>query len=259
VSDAGPSERKTWDAGAYDASHAYVFTLAADLLEMLNPAPGERILDVGCGTGHLTAKIANSGATVVGIDSSPEMVGRARATYPHLDVRVGDVTALELDGPPFDAVFSNAVLHWVPRADEAAACMYRALRPGGRFVAEFGGAGNVRRVSAAIDAGLAAVGAPPLGSLSTWYFPTIREYAAVLERAGFEVTFARLFDRPTPVEGGLRSWVEMFGSAMLRVVGEGRREAFFAAVEGAAPPELFRDGTCYVDYRRLRVNARRPD
>jgi len=186
------------------------------------------------------------------------MVARAKATYPHLDLRVGDVTALALDDPPFDAVFSNAVLHWVKDADAAAAGMFRALRPGGRLAIEMGGAGNIRAVAAAISAGLAAVGAPPFESLNPWYFPTIAQYAAVLERAGFEVTFARLFDRPTPVEGGIRSWVEMFGSTFFRVVPEQRREQFLAAVEAAAPPQQFREGTCYADYRRLRVNARRP-
>src|SRR5688572_18329527 len=146
----------TWDANTYDAGHAYVFTLAADLIDVLAPAPGERILDVGCGTAHLTAKIANAGATVVGIDASADMVARARATYPHLDLRVADVTVLEVDAP-FDAVFSNATLHCVRDAHAAAASMFRTLRLGGRFVAEFGGSGNIAAVSGAIAAGLAAV------------------------------------------------------------------------------------------------------
>jgi trans-aconitate methyltransferase len=248
---------KSWDATTYDAAHAYVFTLAADLVDVLAPAPGERILDVGCGTGHLTARIANAGATLIGIDSSADMVARAKANYPTLDFRLADVTALEVDAP-FDAVFSNATLHWVPRADAAAQGIFRALRPGGRFVAEFGGAGNVAAVSRAIAAALTAVAAPSFESLDPWYFPTIGQYAAVLERAGFEVTFARLFDRPTPVDGGLRSWIEMFGSAFLTAVPADRREAFFAAAESAASPSLFRDGQCHADYRRLRINARRP-
>jgi trans-aconitate methyltransferase len=249
---------KSWDATTYDAAHAYVFTLAADLLDLLLPAPGERILAVGCGTGHLTAKIAAAGATVVGIDASADMVAQARANYPRLDFRVADVTALDLGEPPFDAVFSNAVLHWVTRADAAAQGMFRALRPGGRLVAEFGGSGNVRQMSDAIAAGLAAVGAPAFETLSPWYFPTVGQYAAVLDRAGFEVAFARLFDRPTAVEGGVRSWVEMFGTNFLNAVPPHRREEFMTHVERAAPPTLFRDGACYADYRRLRVNARRP-
>ena len=249
---------KSWDAPTYDAAHAYVFTLAADLLDLLAPAPGERILDVGCGTGHLTAKIARAGATVVGVDSSADMIAQARANYPHIDFRVADVTALGLSDAPFDAVFSNAVLHWVPNADAAAQNIFRALRPGGRFVAEFGGAGNVQQLCSAIASGLAAVGAPAFESLSPWYYPSIPRYAAVLDRAGFEVVFARLFDRPTPVEGGVRSWVEMFGSSFLNAIPPHRREEFLAHVERAAAPALIRDGTCYADYRRLRINARRP-
>jgi len=249
---------KSWDATTYDAAHAYVFTLAADLLDLLAPAPGERILDVGCGTGHLTAKISHAGATVVGVDASADMIAQARANYPHIDFRVADVTALALDDAQFDAVFSNAVLHWVPNADAAANGIFRALRPGGRFVAEFGGAGNVMQVCRAIAAGLAAVGGPSFESLSPWYYPSIAQYAAVLDRAGFEVVFARLFDRPTPVDGGIRGWVEMFGSSFLNAVPLQRRDEFLTHVERAVEASLVKDGTCYADYRRLRINARRP-
>lgn len=249
---------KSWDAPTYDAAHAYVFTLAADLLDLLAPAPGERILDVGCGTGHLTAKIARAGAIVVGVDSSADMIAQARANYPTIDFRVADVTSLVLTDAPFDAVFSNAVLHWVPRADDAAQSVFRALRPGGRFVAEFGGAGNVQQLCAAIAAGLAAVGASSFESLSPWYYPSIAQYAAVLDRAGFEVVFARLFDRPTPVEGGVRSWVEMFGTTFLGAIPPHRHDEFLAHVERAGAALVRDDGTCYADYRRLRINARRP-
>src|SRR5947208_1190213 len=149
----------TWDADHYDKSHSYVWTLAADLIELLAPQAGERVLDLGCGTGHLTVKIAERGARVVGIDASAEMVRQARENYPGLEFRVGDATSFEVDDG-FDAVFSNATLHWVKDASAAAGRIARALRSGGRFVAEFGGKGNVREVSRAIAAGLAEVGAP---------------------------------------------------------------------------------------------------
>jgi trans-aconitate methyltransferase len=246
----------TWDANHYDASHSYVWTLAADLIELLAPAPGERVLDLGCGTGHLTAKIVERGASVVGIDASTEMVRQARENYPGIEFRVGDATSFEL-AEPFDAVFSNATLHWVKDAGAAAGRIAGTLRPGGRFVAEFGGAGNVRETCRAIAAGLAAVGAPAFEALSPWYFPGIAEYSAVLERAGLEVTFATLFDRPTAVEAGLRSWVEMYGTTFLNAVGEAKREAFMEAVEAAGRGALFKDGKCVADYRRLRVVARR--
>jgi trans-aconitate methyltransferase len=245
----------TWDANHYDAAHSYVWTLAADLIELLAPRAGERVLDLGCGTGHLTAKIAGRGASVVGIDASAEMVRQARANYPGLEFRVGDATSFEVE-KPVDAVFSNATLHWVTDAGAAAGRIARALRPGGRFVAEFGGAGNVREVSRAIAAGLVAVGAPAFETLSPWYFPGIAEYAAVLEGAGLEVTFATLFDRPTVVEAGLRSWVEMYGTMFLEAVGEAKREAFLGAVEAAGRGALFKEGRWVADYRRLRVLAR---
>ncbi|MDB5322498.1 MAG: Methyltransferase type 11 [Phycisphaerales bacterium] len=246
----------SWDANHYDAAHSYVWTLAADLIELLAPQRGERVLDLGCGTGHLTAKIAERGAVVVGIDASAEMVRQAQENYPGLSFRVGDATSFEVD-EPVDAVFSNATLHWVKDARGAAGRIVRALRPGGRLVAEFGGKGNVREVCRAIAAGLEAVGAPSFESLSPWYFPSIVEYAAVLEGAGLEVTFATLFDRPTLVEAGLRSWVEMYGTTFLAAVGEQKREAFLDAVEEAARGALFKEGKWVADYRRLRVAARR--
>jgi len=244
----------TWDAKDYDSAHSYVWRLGEGVVELLAPRAGERVLDVGCGTGHLTARIAESGAIVEGIDASAEMVAAARANYPALAFRVADATTFEVERP-VDAVFSNATLHWVRDADAVAGRIARALRRGGRFVAEFGGAGNAREVSRAIAAGLAAVGAPAFETLSPWYFPTIAAYAGVLERAGLEVTFATLFDRPTTVEAGIRSWVEMYGGMFLGAVGAGRREDFLAAVEEAGRGTLFREGKWVVDYRRIRVVA----
>jgi trans-aconitate methyltransferase len=249
---------KTWDASAYDQGHSYVWKKAADLIELLDPRPGERVLDVGCGTGHLTAQIAGRGAVVVGMDASVEMIGRARAQHGGAGIEffVGDVTSFRVDRA-FDAVFSNATLHWVPRAAEAARHIFDALRPGGRFVAEFGGSGNVQKICRAIDQGLGAVGASTFEELCAWYFPSIAEYSGVLEGAGFEVTMASLFDRPTEVEGGMRAWVEMFGSTFLDAIPAEKRESFFGHVERAAR-DLERDGKWYADYRRLRVVAVRP-
>jgi len=247
----------TWDANHYDAAHSYVWTLAADLIDLLAPQPGERILDLGCGTGHLTAKIAQRGASVVGIDASAEMVRQARENYPAIDFRMGDATTFQVDAP-FDAVFSNATLHWVKDAHPAAERIAAALRRGGgRLVAEFGGNGNVRQVCGAIAAGLVAVGGSPFQSLSPWYFPGISEYAAVLERAGLEATSATLFDRPTVVEAGLRNWIEMYGTMFLAAVEDAKREAFLEAVENAGRAMLFKEGKWVVDYRRLRIVAQR--
>jgi trans-aconitate methyltransferase len=244
---------QSWDAGLYDGRHAFVWRHGAALVEVLAPQPGERVLDLGCGTGHLTAAIAAAGAHVVGLDHSADMLAQARHAYPHLDFLQGDARDFAL-GQPCDAVFSNAALHWVRPPEAVVRCVYAALKPGGHFVAEFGGHGNVAAVTAALRA------AGRLGVRSevpAWYFPSVGEYAALLEAVGLEVRSAALFDRPTPLEGpsGLRDWVAMFARSALDAVPAERREEFLRAVEDAARPALYRDGGWFADYRRLRVVA----
>jgi trans-aconitate methyltransferase len=243
-----------WDAKLYDGKHSFVWKHGASLVELLAPLPGERILDLGCGTGHLTAQIAAAGAAVLGIDSSPPMVEEARANFPDLRFEVHDARQLAF-ADPFDAVFSNAVLHWIVEAESVVRGVVRALRPGGRFVVEFGGKRNVQNILAALLAGLRALGVED--NVSPWYYPSVGEYTGLLERAGLEVTFATLFDRPTSLEGadGLRRWIEMFGGRFLERVPLDRREEFFLGVEAALRPLLWRDGAWFADYRRLRVVA----
>lgn len=245
-----------WDAALYDARHAFVWHHGAGLMELLAPQPGERILDLGCGTGHLTAQIAAAGAEVVGLDSSPTMLDQAHRAYPHLTLAVGDARSFHFDDP-FDAVFSNAVLHWVPEAEAVVRCVWAALKPGGRFVAEFGGRGNVCRIETALREVIQERGCEAPDRL--WYFPSVGEYTGLLERGGLEVTYAVLFDRPTPLEGpqGLRQWVTMFAGAALGCVPAVEQESFLDRIEERLRPELFHDGTWYADYRRLRVVARR--
>jgi trans-aconitate methyltransferase len=249
---------RDWDANLYERSHSFVWKHGAALLDLLAPQPGERILDLGCGTGHLTAQIAAAGASVVGIDSSPTMIEQARREYPLLHFEVADARSFAF-AEPFDAVFSNAALHWVKPPEPVIACVRRALKPGGRFVAEFGGKGNVRAIAAALAEAARALGVT--GPEDWWYFPSIGEYASLLERDGLEVGQAALFDRPTALEGeqGMRRWVEMFGSAWLNAVPAARRDDFLRAVEERLRPALCRDGTWHADYRRLRVVARRVD
>ena len=183
---------------------------------------GERILDVGCGTGQLTAEIAKSGAEVVGLDQSAEMIASARENYPELQFEVADIAATNYDSE-FDAVFSNAALHWVRNQDGAIAAIARALKPGGRLVFEMGGRGNIQQIWTAAMQALTAMGVKDPEKLSPWFYPSIGEYAPMLESRGLQVTFAVLFDRPTPLEGGergLRNWLEMFGmfaSNVLRI------------------------------------------
>jgi trans-aconitate 2-methyltransferase len=248
---------KHWDADLYDRSHSFVWKHGAALLDLLAARPGERILDLGCGTGHLTAQIAAAGSAVLGIDNALAMIEQARRAYPALHFEVADARAFVFP-QPFDAVFSNAALHWVKPPERAIACVRRALKPGGRFVAEFGGKGNVQAIAAALTDAARAVGVELPDN--PWYFPGIGEYAGLLEAGGLEVTFALLFDRPTALEGeqGMRRWVEMFGSWALAAVPAARREEFFRTVEDRLRPTLYRAGTWYADYRRLRVMARRP-
>ena len=139
----------SWDAKQYQQRHSYVFEYGQAVLDLLAAQPGERILDLGCGSGQLTAAIAGAGASVLGLDSSPEMLAEARVQYPDIEFRLGDAAEFTLESP-MDAVFSNAVLHWVKNADGAAGSISRALKPGGRFVAEFGGHGNVQSILGAL-------------------------------------------------------------------------------------------------------------
>lgn len=248
-----------WDAGLYDASHSYVWQYGADLVPLLAPQPGERILDAGCGTGPLTARIAEAAGPdgILGIDHSSDMIAQARAAFPQLRFAAADLTTFRLDAgaPLFDAVFSNAVLHWIPDAAAAARTLAAALRPGGgRFVAEFGGLHNVGAVcKAAAEAG---------GGPHPWYFPSIAEYAAVLECAGLELRAASLFPRPTKMDSpvtGLRDWIRMFGAHWLNRIPVEEQPEWFKRVEEAARPALhLDDGFWYVDYWRLRVVAVKP-
>lgn len=246
-----------WDPGLYDASHAFVWQMAAGLVDMLDPKPGERILDLGCGTGHLTNDLAAGGATVVGVDRSPDMISAARSVYPDIEFVVMDALHLEFN-EPFDAVFSNAALHWMPRAEAVAASIVRVLKPGGRFVAEFGGKGNIKAILAGLREAIHAVTGRVV--VNPWYFPTVAEYALVLEHARLEVTFASLFDRPTPGEGpdALRHWLAMFCGTMLDAVPDDKREAVIERCEENCRPTLYQDGVWVADYRRLRVVAVKP-
>lgn len=228
----------TWEPGLYDAVHRYVSDYGRSLVDVLAPQPGERILDLGCGTGTLTHEITQRGATVVGIDSSPEMIGQARQNYPKLDFRLADARGFSVS-EPFDAVFSNAVLHWIQPPEDAVATVRNALKPGGRFIAEFGGKGNIRSI-------IESAGFNP------WYFPSIGEYSSLLEQHGLLVTNAALFDRPTPLEGenGIREWLGMFFKPPLP-------PSEIARIEAELRPKLFRDGAWYIDYKRLRISAER--
>ena len=254
-----------WNAAEYDAKHAFVYEKAKGLVELLAPKAGERILDLGCGTGALTAEIAARGAEVLGVDRSEEMIAQARKKFPALRFEVMDARELRL--PPnrangesagFDAVFSNAVLHWIPEADEVIAGMARALNPGGRFVAEFGGKGNIQKLVAGFHGALAALDLRPPEAVGPWFYPSVAEYAGMLERHGLEVREASLFDRPTVLEEGergLENWIRVFRKTFVEKMGEADAARWIREVERQCRGELFQDGSWVLDYRRLRIAA----
>ncbi|HTW94271.1 MAG TPA: methyltransferase domain-containing protein [Tepidisphaeraceae bacterium] len=250
---------QTWNPANYQQSHGFVFQLGRGLIDLLDPKPGERILDLGCGTGQLTSEIAARGAQVRGIDKSAEMVAQASRNFPSLKFEVGD--AAQFTTPePFDAVFSNAALHWMKPPRAVARRIGEALRPGGRLVAEMGGRGNITQLLAGIHAVAARMEISLAASEGANYFPSIAEYATLLEEKGLEVTFAWLFDRPTQLEdkpSALRDWVQMFRSGFVATIPPDRCEAFFAALEDHLRPILYRDGRWFADYRRLRLVARK--
>ncbi len=246
-----------WNPTLYDDRAAFVSDLASDLVLWLRPNAGERILDLGCGTGTLTAQIARQGARVTGVDRSPEMIESAREKYASVSFDVVDGQALTYSSE-FDAVFSNAALHWMPRATDVLRGVERALVPGGRFVAEFGGAGCVATVVQAVSEILREWGVDPLPYLS-WFFPSPGRYAGLVEECGLVVRELRYFDRPTPVAGkdGLSSWLSLFQAALMKDLGPRWPELCVKASE-RCHTALFRDGQWWLDYVRLRVVAIKP-
>jgi SAM-dependent methyltransferase len=239
----------SWDPQDYQQRYSYVFQYGEALLDVLAPQAGERVLDLGCGAGQLTAAIARTGAAAFGIDASPEMIAQARANFPALDFRIGDATNFSVN-EPLDAVFSNAALHWVKNAGAVAASVSRALKPAGRFVVELGGRGNIQSVVNAIHEVLGPVDLP-------WFFPSIGEYASELEIHGLEVRRAELFARPTRVEGddGMEHWLLVFGESIAAGRPDSRQKEIWSAVAQRLRPQCYRDGGWTLDYRRLRVVA----
>ncbi|WP_013324775.1 class I SAM-dependent methyltransferase [Gloeothece verrucosa] len=247
----------TWDANLYQDKYAFVWHYGAELIEILSPQKREQVLDLGCGTGQLTHQIAQMGAIVTGIDHSPTMIAQAAKNYPDLQFRVADGANFSVE-TPFDAVFSNAALHWIKDSQGAIRCIWQALRTGGRFVAEFGGKGNVEQIVSAFKRVLTQNGYPVTPELNPWYFPSVGEYAILLEQQGFEVTYATLFERPTQLEEGeqgIQNWIEMFGKSWLLIVPEPERAEILQQVEAQLKTKLYRDQTWFADYKRLRIVA----
>jgi len=245
-----------WNADLYDDKHQFVSKYGEAVIEWLQPAKGEKILDVGCGTGQLANEIAQHGAVVTGIDKSPEMIEKAKAAYPNLQFEVKDVTAFSFD-EPFDAVFSNATLHWVNEKEKAIQCMYESLKDGGRLVLEMGGKGNVQSITNAIRQIVRAHGLEATLPAEFWYFPSLSEYTTLLEKQGFRVTSAVHFDRPTKLEGeeGMENWINMFGSFFFKNNTAEQKNIIIQQAVELLKATNYHDGVWYADYVRLRVKA----
>ncbi len=241
-----------WSAASYAANARFVADLGLPLLDLLAPRAGERVLDLGCGDGVLTQAIAASGAHVVGVDGSPDMVAAARARG--VDARVMDGQRLAFDDE-FDAVFSNAALHWMPDAEAVIDGVARALKPGGRFVGEMGGHGNVASIVTALRASLHAR-FPSRAQDFAWFFPTAAQYATLLEARHFRVEQAALIPRPTPLPTGMSGWLATFAGPFLLNVPPEARQPLLDEVESLLSHSLRTvSGDWIADYVRLRFLA----
>ena len=245
----GTVSTSKWDAADYARVGGFVAELGQAALDLLDPQPGERILDVGCGEGTLTRKIVERGASVLGIDNSPEMIAAARANG--IDALLMDVSDMPF-AAEFDAAFSNATLHWVFQKEQAARAIFRALKAGGRFAGEMGGEGNIAKLREALDTELVIRGFVPPVEASNWY-ASPEEFAAVYEAVGFTQIDARLIERPTPIEHGVGEWVTTFRRGWLDQADVPEDER---AEIGAAVADRF--GSNVADYVRLRFIMRKP-
>lgn len=250
-----------WNAERYDQKLGFVSSLGKGVLDWLRPKIGERILDLGCGTGDLAWEIAGTGATVSGLDSSSAMITAACSKYPALSFHHGyaeNFAETTLVDERYHAIFSNAALHWVKDASAVIRQLSIALVPGGRFAAEFGGIGNVETITRAIDQVLSEEFGLDADLRNPWFFPSLGEYATLLEEGGLRVTQAIHFDRPTLLadgEQGLTLWLDTFGSAFFAGFDDEARAFAYQRIEELCRTTLFRDGGWHADYKRLRVLA----
>ncbi len=248
-----PSHEADWNTEGYARDARFVPALGRAVVDWLDPKPGERILDLGCGDGTLTRDIAASGAEVLGVDASASQIAAALALG--LDARVEDAAALPFRND-FDAVFSNATLHWIKDHQAVLQGVARALRPGGRFVAELGGKGNVERIVHALFVALDARGLDGRAAMP-WVFPDRETYAAALESAGFRVLRMENFERPTELDCSMTDWLKIFAPAFAALLPEDQRAEYFDDVACRLEPVLFdrNRGLWWVDYVRLRFAA----
>lgn len=245
-----------WDANLYDDAHAFVSQYGHHSLKLLNPQPDETILDLGCGTGDITFELKQMGVNVIGVDYSKEMIKKSKNKYPDLNFQVQDILSLNFN-EQFDAVYSNAVLHWIKEPRRALESIYKSLKTRGRFVAEFGGYGNIENMTSSIIEARKKLGYTFTEEDDPWYFPSIGQYATLMEDAGFKVELAILIDRPTKLEGkeGLRKWLDMFAEQFFFDVTRADKELMYTLIEASLADKQFHGNYWEADYKRLRVKG----
>ncbi len=243
--------QNTWNAEKYGKHADFVPKLAFPLIDLLGDIKGKKILDVGCGDGTLTLELVKRGADVTGIDSSPQMVAASKSKG--IKAFVGTVTDMPFDSE-FDAIFSNAVLHWVPEAEKALENIAKSLKDGGIFVAEFGGKGNIQSIIQAMEQVFEEN--PEFGEFkNVWYFPDVNEYKALLEKTGFNVEYIELIPRPTPIDH-IQNWLEIFTNIYTSHLTERQTELFRNRVKELLEDKLYSPENGWIaDYVRLRLKA----
>lgn len=254
---AAGTKTNNWSPDLYDNQHSFVYKYGENLLNLLDPQPHEKILDLGCGTGPLTKMIATSGADVTGMDSSPEMVAKARSVYPDIRFEVMDATDFAFPDR-FDAVFSNAVFHWIPQQDKVLKCVYNTLKPRGRLIADFGGERNVENIINAIRSSLIDRGYVKNFQLNFWYFPSLREYLSLLEENKFKIDYAAYYSRETELADtseGIKNWIKMFGLRFFGGLSPEETNNILEEVQNKVRGTNYRDGKWYADYKRINVVA----
>ena len=252
------SETKSkWNAKSYEENFSFVYEYGQDLFELLKPQPHQRILDLGCGTVQLNRLISDSGAVVIGMDKSAEMIQTARKNHPGLDFVQGDAAKFNFDNP-VDAIFSNATLHWVLDHKACIRCMYDNLKPHGKLVLEFGGKGNIQNIIGSLRKVLENRGLEKQAKLRLWYFPSIGEYTSELEEVGFRVTSAWYFQRPTVLKGDLINWLEMFANPFVDQLEPATARDVKRETQEMARSSCFENGQWIADYCRIRILAEKP-
>lgn len=249
--------KNNWKPNLYDDKIAYVSQYGQGIFDMLAPKQNEKILDIGCGTGDLTKKIAEKGANPTGIDASNEMIETAKQKYPDINFIKADATSYRSD-EKFDAVFSNAALHWMTDPEAVIKTIASVLSSGGRFVAEFGGKDNIATLLKGMDIILKEQHNISVDQNNPWYFPSIAEYTHLLEKHHFRVVFAQHFDRPTTLADGIDGldyWLDSFADDFFPELTETEKRAVYEKIKKHLAPTLYIDDHWQIDYKRLRIIA----